>query len=423
MDREMLPDATTTEERHLEGRVVYSVSGINRRIADILQTDRLLRDVWIEGEVSGFKPHLPSGHYYLTLKDATSQISCAVFRNAAASIPELRGLKDGTLVLARGDIGHYAPRGTYTFRIRELRCKGRGDLYRLFEEMTRSLEKEGLFDEARKRSLPPFPRSIGVVTSESGAAFQDILNILGRRMPLTRVVLSPAVVQGADAAASITASLRRLDASGRVDLIILGRGGGSMEDLWCFNDEGLARAIAASRTPVISAVGHAIDFTIADFVADVRAPTPSAAAEIAVPDMAGILRQLRESQDHLISVMRSMIRSGREDLISLEERLSSRRPMTFIEQGHRRCDELEERITNTLRTTLLSLRKDIEGWEERLESSSLTSMLHRGFAVVTGPEGNIITGIAGIGENMNITIDVSDGRISATTTGVQKHDR
>ena len=261
------------------------------------------------------------------------------------------------------------------------------------------------------------------MTSESGAAFQDILNILGRRMPLTRVVLSPAVVQGADAAASITASLRRLDASGRVDLIILGRGGGSMEDLWCFNDEGLARAIADSRTPVISAVGHAIDFTIADFVADVRAPTPSAAAEIAVPDMAGILRQLRESQDHLISVMRSMIRSGREDLISLEERLSSRRPMTFIEQGHRRCDELEERITNTLRTTLLSLRKDIEGWEERLESSSLTSMLHRGFAVVTGPEGNIITGIAGIGENMNITIDVSDGRISATTTGVQKHDR
>ncbi|MCK4717274.1 MAG: exodeoxyribonuclease VII large subunit, partial [Thermoplasmata archaeon] len=229
--------ASLLDVRLVEGRKVYTVFSITRRIRDDLEGDQDLNDIWVEGEISGFHHHLSSGHYYFDLKDENAKISCAAFRNTAANIPAMGQLKDGTKVLVKGDVSVYAPRGTYNIKVRDVKLLGRGDLYLLYEQLKKKLEQEGLFDPSRKKPLPRLPSTIGIVTSESGAAFQDILTVLSRRYPRAKIVISHARVQGEGAAENIVKALKALDEKKEVEVIIVGRGGGSMEDLWCFNDE------------------------------------------------------------------------------------------------------------------------------------------------------------------------------------------
>ena len=259
-----------------------SVRELNAHIRQMFERDVTLQDIWVEGEISGFK-QAPSGHYYFAMKDGKVLIDCAMWRSSAQQQPILP--KDGDAVLAHGYVAIYEERSKYQFYVDRIRPLGVGDLYRQFELLKQKLAAEGLFDDERKRPLPVFPRKIGVVTSPNAAAFQDVLNVLRRRFPLVEVVLSPTLVQGADAPAQIVRALDRLSRRDDIDVIWVGRGGGSIEDLWAFNDEAVARAIVASRVPVISGVGHETDFTIADFAADLRAPTPSAAAELLTPDI------------------------------------------------------------------------------------------------------------------------------------------
>ena len=317
------------EERNrtTETSKVVSVSDITRQIKQSLE-QRFGR-VWVQGEVSNFKRHT-SGHLYFTLKDEGAQISATMWRSRAANllfVPE-----DGMKVIARGGITVYPPRGNYQIDVEQLTPVGIGELQIAFERLKRKLAAEGLFDESRKRPLPKFPERIGVITSETGAALQDIRTVLARRFSAVELILIPVRVQGAGASDEISGALREMNRYGKVDVIIVGRGGGSLEDLWAFNEEIVARAIAASRIPVVSAVGHEIDFTIADFVADLRAPTPSAAAEMVVPDRAELLELLRNYEYTMRQEALQLIDTHRERVRSLLSSYAFNRPRDAVRE-------------------------------------------------------------------------------------------
>ncbi|MBQ8912154.1 MAG: exodeoxyribonuclease VII large subunit [Clostridia bacterium] len=273
------------------GERILTVSQFKALVKTVLENEPLLRGVTLTGELSGVKKY-PSGHIYFTLKDQSGALSCVMFASSAATLPFFPA--DGMQVKLRGTATVYERDGRYQFIVRSMESDGAGGHYAAFEQLKGKLQRQGLFDEAHKKPIPFFPRRIGVITSGSGAAFHDILNVTGRRFPGADILLYPTAVQGAEAPAQLQAGIRYFDQKRCVDVIIIGRGGGSMEDLWAFNDEGLARAIYLCRVPVISAVGHETDFTICDFVSDKRAPTPSAAAELAVPDRNALLLGVSE---------------------------------------------------------------------------------------------------------------------------------
>jgi exodeoxyribonuclease VII large subunit len=273
-----------------------TVTDVNRYIKSLLNSDEVLSAVTIRGEISNFKAH-GSGHLYFTLKDEGAEIAAVMFRGDASRLAFRPA--DGMRVVVYGSVDVYEKSGRYQVYVRTMQADGVGAMMLAFERLKRKLTAEGLFDEARKRPLPPFPTCVGVITAPTGAAIQDILNITGRRYPQAKILLYPSLVQGAEAPASLCAGLATLNALEACDVIILGRGGGSLEDLWAFNDEALVRAVAASRIPVISAVGHETDFTLCDFAADRRAPTPSAAAELAVPDRRALTERLAQIKDAL----------------------------------------------------------------------------------------------------------------------------
>ena len=298
----------------MEEARIFSVKEITRYIRMKLESDGLLADVWLRGEISNFTHHT-SGHMYFTLKDEASRIKCVMFAAHNRRLPFTP--RDGTKVIARGSVTVYERDGNYQFYVTQMQPDGIGSLYLAFEQLKRKLEAEGLFDPARKRPLPRFPRTIGVVTSPTGAAIRDILTTLGRRYPQAKVALVPVLVQGEGAAPSIVRAIELLNRLGEADVMIVGRGGGSIEELWAFNEEIVARAIAASRIPVISAVGHETDFTIADFVADLRAPTPTAAAELAVPHVL----ELKETLEHLKRRMRGALAAAVESRRQRLERI------------------------------------------------------------------------------------------------------
>jgi exodeoxyribonuclease VII large subunit len=346
-------------------RDIYSVSRLNREVRVLLE--RGFGSLWLEGEISNFaRPS--SGHWYFSLKDATAQVRCCMFRqrNMLAAF----AAKDGQKVLVRARIGLYEPRGEYQLVIDHIEDAGVGALKRQFEQLSAKLSAEGLFAAERKRPSPALPKRIGVITSPSGAAVRDILHVLARRFAAVPVLIYPVAVQGAAAAGEITAALRLAGARAECDVLILARGGGSLEDLWAFNDEALARAIVASPIPVISGVGHEVDFTIADFAADVRAPTPSAAAELVVPNGEEWLLGLRRSHARLIRAVNRRIESRRERLRWLIGRAALVSPVARLSQQSQRLDELETRLARSWRQILADRRSSLREYQTRLWQAS-----------------------------------------------------
>jgi exodeoxyribonuclease VII large subunit len=331
------------------GRDIYSVSRLNREVRALLE--RGFGSLWLEAEISNFS-RPSSGHWYFTLKDSQAQVRCAMFRqrNMLCSFTA----RDGQKVLVRARIGLYEPRGEYQLIVDHMEDAGLGALRRKFEELSARLAAEGLFAPERKRPLPALPRRIGVLTSPSGAAVRDILHVLARRFPAAAVLIHPVSVQGAQAPAEIISMLQLAGRRAECDVLILARGGGSLEDLWAFNDEQLARAIAASPIPIVSGIGHEIDFTIADFAADVRAPTPSAAAELVVPDAGEWLAEFSSLGGRLARCIRRQLGERRETLRRLERRAALVSPSARFARDAQRLDELDQRIRRAVLRRLAS---------------------------------------------------------------------
>ncbi len=366
-----------TAGRGASERQVYTVTEIVERARALLE-DAFPR-VWVEGELSNFKHHT-SGHFYFTLKDAQSQLRSAMFRGANRLVrfrPE-----DGLKVLAGGRLSLYPARGDFQLVVEELEPAGLGALQLAFEQLKKKLASEGLFDPRRKKPLPVFPRRIAVVTSPTGAAVRDILNVTGRRSPLADVALYPVRVQGPGAAEEIARALTRLNETGGWDVIICGRGGGSLEDLWAFNEEVVARAIAASAIPVVSAVGHEVDYTIADFVADVRAETPTAAAEMVLRDRRELLEQIRSRQRLLAARMQDRLRDGRRRLERVLASRLLRRPRAVLEPLAQRLDDLSGQLRTGLKNRLRLAREQWRGLGAQLEALSPLNVLRRGYSLV-----------------------------------------
>jgi exodeoxyribonuclease VII large subunit len=372
------------------GEAVYSVSRLNREARLLLEAG--LGRVWVEAELSNLaRPS--SGHWYFTLKDSTAQLRCAMFRQRN-QLTRFQP-RDGQQVLARGRVSLYEPRGDYQLIVDSLEEAGLGALQRAFEELRRRLAAEGLFAPERKRPLPAAPATIGVITSPTGAALRDILHILARRYAAARVILYPVPVQGAAAAPAIAAALDLAGARAECEVLILARGGGSLEDLWAFNDERVARAIARCPIPVVSGVGHETDVTIADFVADRRAPTPSGAAELVAPDTAGWLAQLaRLAARFGAAVQRHLAEDGRR-LAHLQHRLERAHPGTRLAQSSQRLDELEQRLQRAWRERLQRAGARVELAARALQAVSPLATLARGFAVVTRARDGVLLTDAG----------------------------
>jgi exodeoxyribonuclease VII large subunit len=356
-------------------RDIYSVSRLNREVRVLLE--RGFGSLWLEGEISNFaRPS--SGHWYFSLKDAAAQVRCCMFRqrNVLAAF----SAKDGQKVLVRARIGLYEPRGEYQLVIDHMEDAGVGALKRQFEQLSAKLNAEGLFAAERKRALPLLPKRIGVITSPSGAAIRDILHVLARRFAAVPVLIYPVSVQGAAAAGEITAALRLAGVRAECDVLILARGGGSLEDLWAFNDEALARAIVASPVPVISGVGHEVDFTIADFAADVRAPTPSAAAELVVPNGEEWLISLRRFQVRLARAVRRRVEAQRERLRWLTGRAALVSPVARLSQQSQRLDDLELRLARSWRHSVSQRRSALADYRTRLWQASPVARVHTAIA-------------------------------------------
>ena len=396
---------------------VYTVSQVTSHLRQALESDPLLGGLWIIGEVSNLRVS-SSGHSYYTLKDEQNLLNCVMFRGQPGA--ELLG--NGTAVSAHGRITFYEPRGSTDFMVDLAMPEGVGELSLELERLRMRLESEGLFEETRKRRLPLFPEVVGLVTSPAGAVFHDIENVIRRRYPLVELVLSPTPVQGDGAAPLIAAALERLDRDGRVDVIIIARGGGSLEDLWPFNEEIVARAIYASRTPVVSAIGHETDYTIADQVADLRAPTPSAAAELVVPDQDVLRRQLTELADQSRRGVAYLLEGNRNKLAGLVRRMELGLPN--LEIWRRRVDDLG-RVAHSATGGRLQLTKSqVDGLAQRIRALDPIATLARGFSVVENLSSHqVVTSTGQVSVGDGLTITVADGIIPATAGGGSKEAR
>ncbi len=355
---------------------IYSVSSLTRQIKEVLETG--FPRLWVEGEISNFKRH-SSGHLYFTLKDENSQIRCVMWRFKAGEL--LFQLEDGLKVLVEGDIQVYEKSGNYQLIIQQMQPAGIGELQLAFEQLKKKLQGEGLFDAVHKKVLPPYPEKVGVVTSPTGAAIRDIISVISRRFPSTEIILYPVRVQGEGAAREISSAIADFNEYGKVDVLIVGRGGGSLEDLWAFNEEIVARAIFSSRLPVISAVGHEVDYSIADFVADRRAPTPSAAAEMVVPDRREMLGVLAYYREKFSQTVRQKISTGRERLENYRRSYAFRRPEDIVFQKMQQLDELIRKIQVAILHHLQIKRHSWHNIQQQLRALSPLGVLQRGYSI------------------------------------------
>jgi len=349
----------------LDQREIYSISQLNREVKQLLQQNFPL--LWIEGEISNLaRP--ASGHIYFSLKDANAQVRCAMFRNANRSLPFQP--EDGMHVLVRARVGVYEPRGEYQLTIEHMEEAGIGVLQRKYEELKTKLKQEGLFDASEKKPLPPFPKQISVVTSPSGAAIRDILSVLQRRYPLAEVCIYAVPVQGEGSATQITRAIQAIEQRNTSDVIILARGGGSIEDLWSFNDETLARTLHTAKIPIVSGVGHEIDFTIADFVADVRAATPSAAAELVVPHQDELITNFNQLKASLLYYIEDYVSTIYQSLDWLNQQLAFFHPKQTIERNKQLVNELFRRIVSASKINMAEAHKQFNNLQHRFENHS-----------------------------------------------------
>ena len=393
---------------------VYSVSQINTYIKHMFTGNSLLNHIYVKGEISNCKYHT-SGHIYFTLKDGAAQIACVLFAGRRAGI-SFR-MEDGQNVIVFGSISVYERDGKYQLYADEIRLDGVGRLYEEFEYLKKKLGAEGLFAAEHKQEIPRFAKRVGIVTASTGAALQDICQIARRRNPYVQLILYPAKVQGEGAAATVVKGIRALE--GKVDVIIVGRGGGSIEDLWAFNEEIVAREIYSCSTPVISAVGHETDTTIADYVSDLRAPTPSAAAELAVYDVQLLLEQLADIHGDMANRMILRMREKRM-LIKQKHLLLERfHPRYQLQQKRLRADELAEKLSLRMKEKIRAKRQRVELAAERLAGLSPVARLEGGYAVAS-KDGRVIKEIAGVNPGDNISIDVTDGTIFAQVQDAKK---
>lgn len=389
---------------------VWSVGELTAYIKEMFEIDYRMQGLEVEGEISNFV-QARSGHLYFTLKDARAQLKCVMWRSAAAKLrfePH-----DGDRVVARGRISVYESGGAYQLYADRLQPAGRGDLAQAFELLKQKLADEGLFDPEHKKPLPALPRKIGIVTSLNAAALQDILNVLRRRFPIGHILIAPTLVQGETAPPRIIDGLRWLDGRDDIDVIIVARGGGSIEDLWAFNDEQVARAMAAARTPIISGVGHEIDFTIADFVADVRAPTPSAAAELVAPDLSETAAALRGISHMLGQLIGQRLERSGSDLSRAVRTLKLLNPRGRIEQNLQRLDYLQERLHREVTGQLAAAGSNIQRLSAQLAAVSPQGTLARGYAIVRDSHGAIIRTAGQVTAGDDIVVTVNDGDIPA----------
>ncbi len=399
---------------------IYSVSDLTAYIRAVLESNENLIDIWVAGEISNLSQP-KSGHVYFTLKDINASLRCVIWREQAW---RLKGaLRDGMAVEAHGSISVYEQGGQYQLYVDGLRAAGEGLLYQEFLRLKAALEAEGLFDAARKRPLPPLPNLIGIVTSPTGAALQDMLNTLRARYPLARVVLAPTAVQGEDAPLQIVDALRKLNDHIHPDVIIVARGGGSLEDLWAFNDERVVRAVAASPAPVISGVGHETDFTLTDFAADLRAPTPTGAAVLAGPDINDLQANLRESALHLQQGTRECLAAFSLELSTAAHRLERQSPAWRVRQGMQRLDDLSQRLHLSAVHDLKTRRFQLANLIERLENLDPARVLRRGYALIQDINGALITTIKQVKLGQEINVQVADGFLDAQVRQISEKDR
>ncbi len=433
---------------------VFTVSELNSEVKWLLDTQ--FGTVWVEGELSNTM-RARTGHMYFSVKDSRSQLRCAMFRNDNRRVDF--SPKDGQKVLVRGRLGIYEARGDYQMVVDRMLEVGAGDLQRKFEENKRRLHEEGLFDEKHKKPLPPFPNTIGVITSPTGAAVQDALTVLRRRSGHAQVIIYPATVQGATAAPSIAAMLKLANQRNECDVLLLIRGGGSLEDLWAFNEEVVARAVFASRLPVIAGVGHEVDYSIADLVADLRAATPTAAAELCSPDSGELSQLIQSMQQRLVRQQQSYGQHLTSKLSHLQRRLANHHPDNRLRQRAQRCDELELRLQravlnahersrarlsqlqtrlrnlspelqfsrrqqqlsslrlrleNSTRSALQNTRLRLDGSNRALQAISPLNTLGRGYAIVQTTQGSVVTDTDQVNSGDTLDIRVSTGQIAAT---------
>jgi len=419
----------------------WSVFQLTSFIKNLLESEEALSAIWVKGEISNYK-RASSGHAYFDLKDAQSQIRCVMFKRAGDRL--LFEPDNGRQVMLFGRVAVYEKSGQYQMVVEEIRAEGQGELYAAFLKLKEKLAAEGLFDESRKRALPFLPRLIGIVTSPQAAALRDLIAILGKRNDSARIIISPALVQGKEAPASLIEAIRRLNRIDGVDVIIIGRGGGSFEDLNCFNDEALAREIASSKIPVISAVGHETDFTIADFVADLRAPTPSGAAQMVIPDKLELLRQMDELRARLKKGLIGRLNDAKRELAHILSRRIFKYPFELLGKRQQEMDFINRRLEGAMERFVRVQREKLSSFSPvklgasvlrclgvreanltalggKLDALSPLKVLNRGYSLcLRGGDGGIVRSVRDTAPGEDLEVLLADGRIYARTTAVME---
>lgn len=400
-------------------RPILTVTQLNEYVKGIIDSDKVLNGLSVKGEISNFTAH-KTGHLYFTIKDESSLIRAVMFRSAAAKLrfaPE-NGLK----IIASGRVSAFVRDGSYQVYVDSLQPDGVGELTIAYEQLKKKLQAEGLFDPAKKKKIPRYPSRVGVITSPTGAAVRDIVNVLSRRFPYAKMVLYPTLVQGAEAAPQLISGLRYFNDTRSADVIIIGRGGGSIEDLWAFNSEELAREVYASEIPVISAVGHEIDFTICDFVADLRAPTPSAAAELAVPETRELIRKINNVVGHMQVLLDRGVKLRRQNLESLADRPVFNQPMLLLDGPRMELITSTQRIVRAMEKITEEKKRSFAANAAKLEALSPMAVLLRGYSAAFTEKGKLIHSVEDAAVGDKIALSVSDGTIYTEVIGKETKD-
>ncbi|MBQ7365047.1 MAG: exodeoxyribonuclease VII large subunit [Clostridia bacterium] len=400
-------------------KIILTVTQLNEYIKSKIDSDKTLQNIWIKGEISNFVHH-KTGHLYFTVKDENSLVRSLMFASSAAKLPFKP--ENGMKVILHGRVASYIRDGIYNFYADSMEPDGIGALYIAYEQLKKRLEAEGLFRTENKKPLPKIPSRVGVITSPTGAAVRDIIHVISRRFPFAKIIVYPALVQGEGAPPQLIAGLRYFNESHSADVIILGRGGGSIEDLWAFNNEQLAREVAASRIPVISAVGHETDFTICDFVADRRAPTPSAAAEIAVPETAELQRKIGNIVTRMATLVSNSVAIKQKALASLSQSKALRDPIHVLDEKKTRLVFDTDKLENAMKLYTAQKKHQLERSASKLEALNPLSVLLRGFSAVFKDDGRLLKSVDDVTCGDTLSLRTADGTLTATVNEIQKNE-